>query len=534
MTHRSRGDAGRATPSTSRRRFLGGVAAGAGMVAGVAGGISLPEARAAAALPAGPPAGSFPSGVSSGLVGADSTVLWTQVASPTGADVDIAWEVATDSGFTDIVSGGDGVATAERDHTLKVAVGGLDANSWYYYRFRTDQAYSPIGRTRTAPGADSAPERLRLAFCSCQDFTAGWYTAWRGICNEDIDLVLFLGDYVYEGGGHGFRPNSAGESHTLEDYRRKYRMYKSDLDLQAAHANFPIVPIWDDHEVEDNYDRFVDPARRAAGYQAWFEQMPVFSPGGEDSSQIYRTLRWGSLAEFFLLDLRQYRDPEAPLLQFTLDPRNPMVVQGRSILGDAQKRWFLDAMVATDVTWRVVGNSVMILPWRLLDLDESELRRIVPRLPLNAGLYTNGDSWDGYQHERHEVLSALETGGVRDVVFLTGDVHSFWAGDVRSNFDSPSTQPLGAEFVGGSIASTFIDEFPDLVTWIQGVFRDAFKEVDYIDLENRGYGVLDVTPDTVTCDFRIVDTRAYDATPRTAARFVLDRGGSGMRRVPTA
>lgn len=501
-------------------------------MAGASTGLRLPSAQAAGPLPGGPPAGSFPSGVVSGLDGPEGAILWTQVASPDGSRVDISWELARDMAFGDVVTSGSETATAGTDHTVKVKATGLEPDTWYYYRFKTDQAYSPIGRTRTTPPADSSPRRLRIAFCSCQDFTAGWYTAWRGICGEDIDFVLFLGDYVYEGGGNGFRPNSAGASYSVADYRRKYRMYRSDLDLQAAHANFPLVPIWDDHEVEDNYDRTVDPARRSAGYQVWFEQMPVLSPDGPGTTRIHRTVRWGRLAEFFLLDTRQYRDPEAPLLQFTLDPNNPMVRPGRTILGTDQKQWLLDGMIGTDAVWRLVGNQVMILPWRLADLDEPELRRILPTLPRNAGLYTNGDCWDGYQHERHEVLSTLEANGVRDILFLTGDVHSFWAGDVRVDFDKPSSSPVGAEFVGGSISSTFLDEFPDLARRVQDVMHMAFKEIRYVDLVHRGYGVLDVDEDRVVCDFRIVDTLRYDAVPRTAARFLMERGGGGIVPLP--
>lgn len=524
-------------PVSGRRTFLKTIAAGAG--AALVGGGSLTlggsqVARAAVPRADGPPGGAFPNGVVSSVAAHDTVVLWTRVVRPTdGADVDVDWEIATDATFTNIVAADRVAARDESGHTVKVSVSSLDVNTWFFYRFRAAGTYSGIGRTRTAPAPGTIPERLRLAFCSCQHYETGYYTAWRGIANEDIDFVLHLGDYIYESAGEGsVRKDSIGTSHTLDQYRRKYRLYRSDVDLQAAHANFPLVPIWDDHEVRDDYDRTIDPARMAAAYQAWFEHMPVISPDGEGTTRTYRTLQWGDLAELFLLDTRQYRDPAAGVAQFTLDPNNPMVRPGRTILGARQRDWLKKGLVDTGAVWRLVGNQVMILPWRVLDFDEPRLRRLKPDLVRNAGLYLNGDSWDGFQHERHEVLSHLDANDVRDVVFLTGDVHSFFAGDVRADFDRPKTKPVGAEFVGGAISSYFMDDMPDLARGIQDMFRSAFKEIAYVEVLHKGYGILDVTPEQVICELRFVDARDFYAEPYTAARFRMRRGHSGIERLP--
>ncbi|MBV6507494.1 MAG: Phospholipase D [Acidimicrobiales bacterium] len=478
--------------------------------------------------------GLFASGVVSGLHSSTEVVLWTRVArsdgtAPTSAD----WAVATDPRMHRIVARGTTTVNPAVDNTVKILVGRLRPGSTYFFQFRADGHYSPVGRTRTVPSG-TGPQRLRLGFCSCQHWEAGYYTAHRSLAEEDIDAVVHLGDYIYESGGSGgIRLDTVGSASTLEDYRAKYRMYRSDAALQAVHANHPFLPVWDDHEFRDNYSKSslaADPARAAAAYQAWFEYMPVMPVDG--TTRVYRSIRWGTLAEIFVLDSRQYRDYEVESLANFGDPGIEMTREGRTLLGEAQRNWLLTGLEAAErdnICWKVVGNPVMIHPARAIDLDEPSIRALLPELPDHAGIYINSDQWDGFQWERDLLLAHLHSEGIDNVVFLTGDIHSFWQATLSVDYDDETSPRVANEFVGGSITSHALDILdPGLAEFIQrliAIFRPPFN---FVDLVRKGYGLIEMTPDRAVVDFKVVDTQTFEAAASTAARFTVANGSTDV------
>ncbi|MEZ5238984.1 MAG: alkaline phosphatase D family protein [Microthrixaceae bacterium] len=456
----------------SRRAMLGATALGG---AGLAGACGPPPSGPW--IPPPPPEGPFVAGVASGDPRPTGATIWTRaLPSDTGGDVELTWEVAADEGFSDLAAAGTATASPAGDHAVTVGVADLDPGRDWYYRFRTGSATSPVGRTRTAPAPGAPTAGLRLAFVSCQMFSEGYFTAYRHLLDEDVDLLLHLGDYIYEYGTdseeygyHRLRTDPVDHPVDLEGYRSKYRLYRTDPDLRAAHQQIPMVAIWDDHEVYDDYDRFVDPARRAAAYRAWFEHMPHL-PDPTDPTRLYRSLRWGDLADLVLLDLAQYRDPEAPA------PSYPPIRRGDRTRGGPQPARSAPAPVARGDA-DVLGGQLegarqpqMLQPLRLVDLDNELTRFLDPDLPRNAGVYLNGTQWDGYQAERRAVLSALVDRGITDNVVLTGDIHSWWAGGVPLDIDDPDTPTVAAEFVGGSVTSPSFEQmlgarFPNSTPW---------------------------------------------------------------------
>ncbi len=483
----------------------------------------------------------FSSGVASGLHSPTEVVLWTrldpELAAGTGR---VEWQVATDPTFSSVVETGSVDVGPAADHTAKVLVGGLRPDTSYAYRFVVDGVASPAGRARTLPLRDADVDRLRLAFTSCQAWTAGWYQAWDAIATADLDAVLFLGDYIYEGGGTSgliaVRPDTVGLADTLDTYRAKYRMYRSDLSLQGAHAAHPLVPVWDDHEFTNNFDRSTvasQPTRFAAAAQAWFEYMPVWPI---DGTRIHRNVEWGRLAQVSMLDTRQFRD--RPANGFNPDPDadelfigvGATVVEavspGRTILGVDQREWFLDSLADAsdrDVTWKLVGNQVMISPIRALDLDNEVLRTLNPAIPEHDGVYINLDSWHSYLWERDLILDHLRSGNIENVSFVTGDVHFFAQSSMRSDFDDDSSPFVANEFVGGSISSPGPNgartdalglELERLVTNLSPGFR-------HVDFRRNGFGVVDLTPGSQTVTFW--GTQAWNRGERVAPTVRFDQ-----------
>jgi alkaline phosphatase D len=384
----------------------------------------------------------------------------------------------------------------------------------YFYRFATRTTSSPVGRFRTARPPDSQ-EPLRVGFFSCQQWERGFYPAHRALAREDCDLIVCLGDYVYEHDGVGVREDRTaahanGECETLAEYRAKYRLYRSDPDLQAMHASAAFVATWDDHEVEDNHAgehpgstrerRLPYLKRRENAYQAFFEVMPVERVVREESDRLYRRLSLGGMVDLFLLDLRQYRDdqpcddtPAVPCPEAS-DPR-------RTLMGAAQKRWLKDGLEGSRAAWKLLGSSVEMMAW-----DG------VPGMPVNP------DGWDGYAAERRELLTHVRDRGIRDVTVLTGDIHTFVAGDV-----SPSGRgdeaPVATEFVGGSVTSVFTDE-P-----LANEMRRSNPHWKFVEFTRRGYGVLEARPEELRVDFRApTTTTTPDAPVETLARFSVRRG----------
>lgn len=516
---------------------LGGAAAGAAPAPG-------PDIGADD-LSAPPQGGLFPQGVVSGDPRPDSALLWTRVLPPPeGADVAVTWEVSSSPTFDTTLASGTATATAASDHCVKVAATGLGPDRWYFYRFRACGATSQVGRARTAPAEGTTPDRLRFAVTSCQLWNNGYYTAYRSICGEDCDLLLFLGDYIYEYGGvepaYGrgvARLDPVDHPTTLGAFRSKYRLYRSDPDLQACHADMPMAPMWDDHEIFDNYRQdLVAPEVLEAGYTAWFDFQPVVAPA-EERFRTYRSFRWGDLAEFFLTDGRQYRDPETgTLFNTTHYPGSTAVLPGRTMFGTPQRDWLVGGITSSPAQWKMFGNPVMMMPLRFIDLDTPVTRRLFPQWPLNAGVYLNGDQWDGYQDERRHILEAIESSATENVTIFTGDIHTFWTGSLRADVDTPSRPKVATEFVCGSVTSPgFEDTFPDpgLLSTVGSRLAAVNPHFQYINLYEHGYAVVEVDPEQTVVEFKAVDMLVVDhPVVHTLARMRVVAGTNTIEMLP--
>ncbi len=514
----------------------------------------MPAALAGPAHAASP---QFAHGVASGDPLPDNVLLWTRVTptpdatpgSGAGPTVELRWEVATDPGFGNVVAAGTTTTGPERDHTVKVAAGGLRPGTEYHYRFTFDGVRSPAGRTRTAPATGAEVARLRLGLVSCSNWQAGYFSAYRHLAaRSDLDGVLHVGDYLYEYpvGGYGargvtVRPHEpATEILGLADYRRRHAQYKSDPDLQALHRAAPWFITWDDHEYAndtwsggaENHQPDEGPwaARKAAAHQAYFEWMPVrMGPEG----RIYRRFRWGRLAELSLLDLRTYRSKQTT--PSSGDPGDP----SRTITGDPQMAWLTSGLSETDARWKLVGNSVMITPISLSNIESRFLEALGELIGLPVGsVAANADAWDGYTADRRELLGHLDDNKVRNTVFLTGDIHSSWAADIPLDRSSYwwNRNSAATEFVTTSVTSDNIDDIlrvaPRTVSPIaETALRARNWHLGYVELDSHGYSVVDVSPERVQVDWYYLNDRL---SPTSGVRYGTSMAtADGSQRVRT-
>jgi alkaline phosphatase D len=513
-----------------RRQFLAVSAAGAG-------GLALTTLAGCTPAPGPEPAdGPFDCGVASGVHSADAVVLWTRFAPAALDAVELSWTVATDAAFTTVVASGVVTASPAGDGTAKVLAEGLAPATTYWYRFAVDGSTSAPGRTRTLPHPDSTPERVRFAVGSCQQFAAGFYPAWRAIAEADVDAVLHLGDYIYESTGNNpfaVRTDPIGTASDLAGYRAKYRLVRSDRDLQAAHAAHPFAPIWDDHELVNDVNLTIaltDPDRQRDAYQAWFEYQPVWPI---DGNRIHRRARYGRLVDVSLLDGRQHRDPqptdqwgeELVIASTATAPGNVVHSPERSLLGAAQYDWLTQGLSGAQddgVTWKLIGNPVMMHPVRLIDLDEPWLRQLDPAIPRHAGLYLFFDMWDGYQDERQRLLQHLHDDQVRNVAVATGDIHSFWQGGLRVDIEDERSPVVAQEYVCGSISSRAADYLGDLAQNISQLLQASRPPLNHVDFSHRGYGIMEYTPAGSRVSFHRVDASVRVAAPRPGPAFSVD------------
>jgi alkaline phosphatase D len=512
-----------------------GAAASAATVAG-----TTSSARATAHEP-------FQHGVASGDPLPDAVVLWTRVTptpeatpgSGVGPDVSVTWEVATDPGFRDVVRRGRTTTGAGRDHTVKVDATRLRPATAYFFRFAQGSHTSPVGRTRTAPAVTASPDRLRFGVVSCANLQAGWFSAYRHLAaRDDLDAVIHLGDYLYEyaPGEYGYgqantdiRPHvPAREMVGLADYRQRHAQYKADPDLRALHARHPFIVTWDDHEVTNDAwregaenhqpDEGDYALRRAAAHRAYDEWMPVRLSGTAatgDGTQLFRTLRFGALAELNMLDLRTYRDQQAATPVPSPVP-SPTDGSGRTITGRAQMDWLKQQLRREGPQWKLVGNPVMIAPVTFAQLPHDlvdPVNDVAGLLPRDGAPY-NVDQWDGYTEDRRELFDHIRDQGLRDVVFLTGDIHSGWACDLP--YDA-STYPLGdsagVELVCTSVTSNNLNDItgtPPRTSSlaVEAVIQTNNRHVKYLNFDDHGYSVLDVTPERVQMDWYVIGDRA--------------------------
>ncbi|MEX2194969.1 MAG: alkaline phosphatase D family protein [Thermoleophilaceae bacterium] len=522
-----------------RRTFLRQAGLGAGAGALILGGVPV---GAGAQRRRGVPfarGGEFVQGVASGEPAPGGVTLWTRLGGHT-ADRKLRLEIASDPGFGRVLYERDVVARAAKDHTVEVRLQGkrfLRPGERYWYRFGAGDAASPVGRFKLARPADSR-EPVRIAFFSCQDYQAGYYGAHSTIAElDDVDLVVCLGDYIYERTFYEgpderrdtLGANGDGEVQTLDEYRAKYRLYKGDADLQAMHAAHPFMAIWDDHEVEDNYagelpgEATIDARvpfgeRRLAGYRSFYEYMPFRRLRGL-GYRLHRTVPLGRTVELFLTDQRQFRDDQPcgdDLFVPCLEAGDP----GRTYLGREQREWLKDELVRSRATWKVIASQLM-----LMSLDEA------PGVPINK------DSWDGYADERREVLEHVRRNGVRDVTAITGDIHTFFAGEVGVSGRGPDS--VATEFVGGSITALGIPEAisdtaggalsPEGSALVTGNIRLVNPHIKYDEQSSRGYGILEASEDELLVTFRGVDAVRRSTEARTLRRFRVPRGSARVQ-----
>src|SRR5262245_41607192 len=469
----------------------------------------------------------FSAGVASGDPTAHGIVLWTRLIPDSNREEDwrnesvvVDWQIASDEGMNRVVQTGRITARPEYGHSVHVEVRGLQPGRWYWYRFIAGSATSEIGRTKTAPAGPT--DRLRFAFASCQNLQQGYYTAYQNMVKEDVDLIVFLGDYIYETGGNSVRDVPKSACKTLDEYRGRYALYRSDRNLREAHRLFPWVITWDDHEVANNYAGSISednqlPAdflkRRAAAYRAHYEWMPLPKaciPVGSNST-LYRRVSYGPLATFLVLDGRQYRSDQAcgdgikaPCEEFKRD--------GRTMLGAAQERWLSRELRSSHSQWNIIANQV-----RMTVVDQKA----------GPGEAYAMDQWAGYDDARRRFVGNLLDSKVSNPVVITGDIHSNWVGDLKLDYRELRSPVVATELIGTSISSG-------------GDGRDSDPAVEAYLSENpqiklyntqRGYVRCEVTPKRLTADFRVVQKVSVpESSVSTRATFVTESGHPGAVR----
>lgn len=473
----------------------------------------------------------FTLGIASGDPAPNGFVAWTRLAPDPirgggmpARPVPVRWEIAQDDAFRRIVKHGEALAIPDLAHSVHVEVAGLSPAREYFYRFVAGGDVSPVGRALTAPALGAANPQLRFAFVSCQHYEHGYYTAYRHIAHENVDFVVHLGDYIYEYGIAkdaipAIRRHDGAEIVTLQQYRNRYALYKSDSDLQTAHASAPFIVTWDDHEVANNYANAIsqsnDPpeaflVRRAAAYQAYYEHLPLRRssiPDPTGGMKVFRRLPYGSLAAFHVLDERQYRsdqpcgDGRKPRCPEALDP-------SRTMLGSEQERWLLQGLADSAARWNFLANQVVMGDNMLRRPEETE-----DTYPL--------DTWNGYVAERQRILDLLAGKRVSNPVVITGDIHVSIAMDLRADWAAKSAPNVAVELVGTSISSGGDgQQMPEWGRWTLG----GNPHMKFFD-GRRGYVLVSASRDRLTAKYQVVPVvTTPGGTAETAATFTVENG----------
>ena len=476
----------------------------------------------------------FTLGVASGDPAPDGVVIWTRLApqplEPAGGmtprAVTVRWEVAHDEAFKSVVTSGTAQALPQLGHSVHVELQGLQPHRWYFYRFHAGNETSPVGRTRTTPSLDTMPRKLRFAFTSCQHYESGYFNGYPHMRNEDLDLIVHLGDYIYEGSGQDNRPRKhiGKEIESLADYRTRYTQYRLDPMLQEAHSRFPWLVTWDDHEFDNNYANLVSEeegispeaflARRMDAYQTYYEFMPLRRrsfPQGPHMT-LYRSCPYGRLAGFQVLDTRQYRtdqpngDHQKPMIAKALDPRATM-------LGSKQEHWLMSRLLQSPSRWNILAQQVMMAP---LNRGEVKYERF------------SMDQWPGYEISRKRLLKFFHERSIPNPVVLTGDIHVNWVNDLQLDFRDSKSPLVGTELVGTSLTSggnggNTIEEY-----------ERAAKQNPFVQWynSNRGYVSCEVTPDAWTSYYRATPVVEERHSPLvTKASFIIENGQPGAKRI---
>jgi alkaline phosphatase D len=433
------------------------------------------------------------------------------------ANVPVQWQIAEDEAFRKVVRKGRSMATPALAHSVHAEVGGLKPGRWYWYRFNAAGHQSPVGRFRTAPAPGSTPDKFRFAFASCQQWTQGLWTAYQHMAEEDIELVIHLGDYIYEQGYRGtVRNDGHEETFTLADYRNRHALYKTDPLLQKAHARFPWITTWDDHEVSNNYANDIQEKgqskedflkRRAWAYQAFYEHLPLRMsslPQGPNML-LHRQAEFGKLVRLHMLDTRQYRSDQPcgdGLKKACGDLRNP----AQTLLGEQQEKWLAESLRTSQATWDLLGQQIFVT---LQDFDPG------PDEVLNM------DSWSGYPLARQRLVDTLAARTPRNTVIITGDVHSSWVGQLHQEAQNVKSPCLAAEFITTSISSG--GDGADTNERSTAVIS-ANPQIRYFN-GRRGYVRCEVSAKSWRTDYRAVDYVAKAGAPiQTKASFQIEPG----------
>jgi alkaline phosphatase D len=473
----------------------------------------------------------FTLGVASGDPTASGVVLWTRLAPDPlrgggmpASPVEVQWTIAEDELMRRPVQQGTAVAAPELAHSVHVEAEGLRPDHWYWYQFRAGSEFSAVGRTRTTPAADAANQRFRFGFCSCNHYEQGYFTAYRHMADEDLDVVFHLGDYIYEYEGREdrVRMHTGREIESLADYRNRYALYKSDPDFQAIHATVPFVVTWDDHEVDNNYAAEIsendDPVegflrRRANAYRAYYEHMPLrrAQMPSRSSMRLFRDFTYGRLASFFVLDTRQHRtdqpcdDRSGPRCDAVFD-------EAATLMGSEQESWLFDGLGSSRARWNIVPQQVMVAP-------VNQRRGQEDRYSM--------DQWSGYESARNRLVDFLRVRQPSNPVVLTGDIHSNWVNDIKADFAAPQSDTVASELVVTSISSggDGVDQRESTPAMLaDNPFVKFFNG-------QRGYVTCEVSADGLTADYRVVDyVTQPDAPISTRASFVIESGRPGAQR----
>ena len=499
--------------------------------------------------------GTFPDGIASGDPTPSSIVLWTRLGNAKAKGT-VTLEVATDKAFKKLVTTSKVQTGPQVNGAVKAQVSKLKPYEEYFYRFGSKGHDSAVGRFRTALPAGSK-QPVNFAFWSCQDYTHGYYNALTHLNKQDLDFVVCLGDYIYAEAYHTLADKTAIRDDrigtvldgynegrpvalTLADYRKKYSLYRTDADLRTMHEQFAFVSLWDDHEVQDNYAggagadgglpavQKYSVARRKAGYQAWAENMPTFGAGKGKGSKIYRRLQFGSTVDLIIMDQRQYRANQP--CDDAIAPACADWDQPRDFLGKTQMAWLKDQLSKSKASWKVMANELTIMPTQVLGTPPA---------------FFTFDGWQGYPQEREELLNHIDTKGIKDVVFVTGDIHTFIAGDVQRGFDGKG-KVVATEFVGGSTTSqglgetdidagggvklTGNDAHPATSPAIIDVLRGINPWVESADFDKHGYGLVKADPTGFDCTLVRMSTIKQQTTktePSKGWRWKIPRGAAG-------
>ncbi|ENM4034214.1 alkaline phosphatase D family protein [Vibrio parahaemolyticus] len=513
---------------------------------------------------------SFEHGVASGDPTQTQVIIWTRVTTA-ASYVDVSWQVASDMEFSNVVQSGVFTTDTGRDFTVKVDVQNLNANSQYYYRFMVGEMMSEVGQTQTLP--EDGVEKASMAVVSCANYPAGYFHVYREILNQHeqspFDVVLHLGDYIYEYGAGGYasedaaalgrEPSKGTECITLDDYRKRYAQYRQDADLQALHAKLPMIAVWDDHELandtwkngaenhQDDDGSFID--RRAAAAAAWTEWLPV-RENTFSNMLIYRQFSFGNLVNLMMLDTRLV-GRDKPLDYFslsapTMEAIGGLVAQSRSadreLLGTEQLAWLMNEFNTHDAKWNVLGQQVLMsrmeLPSSVMTamfqlFTSTEEKKTEALLAVNTAitgyladpsadpisLPYNLDAWDGYYVEREKVYQLVKASS-GNFVCLAGDTHNAWASELKD----VSNNPIGVEFATSSVSSPGLEEYlaldPVAIAQMEYTLPHLVSELQWADIKQRGFMRVTFTADAAQSTWYLVSTikdKKYQVRTKSAS-----------------